>query len=306
MSKFDPIYDEYTNRYRYFLFVSIKRLDTHVYFDLYEFVESDGQVQLEKRLVKQDIVLPKEIFLYFRLCGLINHKTIEKNKSCRWFHGDFNKLLEPSDYYILGTPKSRIKRWHKYNYCCIFLVHAIDEEFITCTLRFWGNWHYEIKDLKFRKPLFEKIAYKLNGIINYSTIWSEIEFRVYKLSYDIKKKELFQKYRTSILNCFDVFLKSPTRISFENIFKILAPTLEGLLKNYISLNCLKGVNDKNLGTIATSLAKHSNLSKEFIGSLKVIIKPIRDFALHGNVPSGRVSQFVVLMVLDLYEELVVS
>ena len=160
--------------------------------------------------------------------------------------------------------------------------------------------------MKFRKPVFEKIAYKLNGIINYSTIWSEMEFRVYKLSDDIKKKELFQNYRTSILNCFDVFLKSPARISFENIFKILAPTLEGLLKNYISLKCLKGVNDKNLGTIATSLAKHSNLSKEFIEFLKVIITPIRNFTLHGNVPSERVSQFVVLMVLDLYEELVVS
>jgi hypothetical protein len=303
MSKYDPTYDVFTNRYRYFLSVSIKQLDTHVYFDLYDYVETERFNEVEKRLVKKDVVLPKEIFLYFRLCELINSRTIEKNDNCRWFQGDINKLLTPSDYYILGVPKSHIKRWHKENYYSIFFVHAIDKEFISCTLRFWGSWHYEIKELKFRKPVFEKIVYKLNAIVNYSTIWSEVEFRVYQLSYNIKKKELFRNYRTSLLNCFDVFLKTPTRINFENIFKILAPTIEGLLKDYITLNSLKNINTNNLGTITNSLSKHSTFSKEFIETLKVILKPIRDFTLHGNAPSERVSQFVVLMVFDLYEEL---
>jgi len=248
-------------------------------------------------------VLPKEIFLYFRLSELINERTIEKNDNCRGFFGDVNKLLIPSDYYILGVPKSRIKTWHRTTYYSIFLVHAIDEEFVTCTLRFWGSWHYEIKGLKFRKPIFEKISNKLNAIINYSTIWSEVEFKVYKLTYGIKNKGLFRNYRTSLLNCFDVFLKSPTRINFENIFKILAPTIEGLLKDYITLNSLKNINKKNLGTITGSLSKLSIFSKEFIETLKVILEPIRNFTLHGNVPSERVSRFVVLMVLDLYEEL---
>jgi len=303
MSNYDPTYDVFANKYRYFLFVSIKQLDTHVYFDLYDFIETKRCNVVEKRLVKKDIVLPKEIFLYLRHCELINSRTIEKNDNCRWFQGDINKLLTPSNYYILGVPKRHIKRWHKENYYSIFLVHAIDDEFVSCTLRFWGSWKYEIKDLKFRKPVFEKIVHKLNAVVNFSTVWSEMEFRIHKLSYSIEKKELFLNYRTSLINCFDVFLKSPTRINFENIFKILAPTVEGLLKDYITLKSLKNINKKNLGTITGSLLKYTIFSKEFLETLKVIHNPIRDFTAHGNVPSERVSQFVVLMVLDLYEEL---
>lgn len=126
-------------------------------------------------------------------------------------------MLTPSNYYISGIPKSHIKRWHKKSYFSIFLVHAIDDEFVVCTLRFWGSWHYEIKDLKFRKPVFEKMVHELHAIVNYATVWSEFEFKVYRLSYSIEKKDLFRNYRTSLLNCFDLFLKSPTRINFENI-----------------------------------------------------------------------------------------
>lgn len=80
MSNYDLAYDVFTNRYSYLLFVSIKQFDTHVYFDLYDYVETEKAHEVEKRLIKKDIILPKEIFLYFRLCGLINSRTIEKKQ----------------------------------------------------------------------------------------------------------------------------------------------------------------------------------------------------------------------------------
>jgi len=53
MSKYDPTYDVFTNRYRYFLFVSIKQLDTHVHFDLYDYVETEEFVEVEKKTCKK-------------------------------------------------------------------------------------------------------------------------------------------------------------------------------------------------------------------------------------------------------------
>lgn len=308
--QFDSAFDQDTNRYGYYLFATLKQFDTHVYFDLYNFVVIKNTVSsafdynsnmVSKNIIKHSIVLPKEVFLFLVLKEMfLADRGLVKDPNIRWFKGDIKKLWLPSQNYISGSSKKEIARIRTL-YDVIFLVRAIDQEFVTCDMKLRGCFHYDIDGLKIIKPLFEKLAYVLNAITNYSSIYSEMDYKVQDLLYKIKKP-LFQRYYPDIQNCFDVILKSPTKLTYTNIFKILAPTIEGLLIDYfISKNIT--INTKNLGTIVGGIKNKSYFSNEFVELLEIILNPMRNYSLHGLIPSDKVAQFVVLIILDFYSEL---
>lgn len=95
---YDAYYDNINNKYSYYFYCSIKQYDTHVYFDLYEYIVEKIHLMIitlkmvEKRLILNDIILTQEHFL-----GLIsknmflNDRTIVKDKDLRWFIGNIKK-----------------------------------------------------------------------------------------------------------------------------------------------------------------------------------------------------------------------
>lgn len=308
--QFDTTFDLVNNKYSYYLLASIKQFDTHVYFDLFDYIVLKNQVSeafdynsnmVSKSLIKSNIVLPKEVFLFFVLKGLfLRDKGLVKDANIRWFIGDIRKLWNPSKNYIAGITKKEIERI-KTQYYVIFLVRAIDQEFVICDMKLRGCFHYDIHNLKFTKALFEKMVHKLNAVVNFLSIYSEMNYKIEELQYKIKKP-LFQKHYQSIDNCFDIIKESPTKLTYTNIFKILAPTIEGLLVDYLSLNNIK-VNTKNLSTIIGGIKNKDYLNNELVELLVMVLIPLRNFTLHGLIPSEKVAQFVVILILDFYLEL---
>lgn len=308
--QFDSAFDSVNNKYGYYLFASIKQFDTHVYFDLYDYIVIRNPASaafdynsnmVSKSLIKSNIVLPKEVFLFLVLKRLfLRDRGLVKDTNIRWFIGDIRKLWIPSNNYIAGLTKKEIRRI-KTQYDVIFLVRAIDQEFVTCDMKLRGCFHYDIYNLKITKALFEKIAQELNAVTNYSNVYSEMDYKVQDLRYKVKKP-LFQRHYTDIENCFDIIVKSPTKLTYTNIFKILAPTIEGLLVDYFNLNNIK-VSTKNLGTIIGGIKNRNYFNNELVELLEMILNPLRNFSLHGLIPSDKVAQFVVLVILDFYLEL---
>lgn len=155
--QFDSAFDWVNNRYGYYLFATIKQFDTHVYFDLYDYIvlRNPGSFAfynnsniVSKTLIKSDIVLPKEVFLFWVLKRLfLRDSGLTKDTNTRRFIGDIRKLWVPSKNYIAGLTKKEIKRIQTL-YDVIFLVRAIDQEFVACDIKLRGCFHYDIDDLK--------------------------------------------------------------------------------------------------------------------------------------------------------------
>lgn len=225
-------------------------------------------------------------------------KGFVKSQDIRWFKGDIKKLCSPSKNYISGISKKKIQDV-KTRYEIIFLVRAIDEDSIICDMRLTGCFNYNIGNFKIRKPLFEKIGFMTNAIINYSTIHSEIEYKISNLNYRITKP-LFKKHYNDIYNCFEVLTRSPTNLTYSNLFKILAPTVEGLLIEFFHLKNIS-INTKNLGTMVNEMNKNTkHFTHELVELVGMILTPLRNFTLHGKTCSEKVAQFVVLVILDIY------
>lgn len=309
MAKYDAYYDEINNKYSYYFYASIKQYDSHVHFDLYEYiVEKDFVCDyyskfVNKRLIKKDVVLSKELFLYLIIQHMfLEDKSIVKDANLRWFHGDIKKIYHPSKGFrnIGGVSINEIRRINQM-YTYVFYIKSIDEEFVLADflIREKGK---KIADLKISKPLFEKLSYKLNAITNFGTDFSELTYKIETLSYQIKK-DVFQRHYNDIKNCFDVIMKSPTMLSYSNIYKILAPTVEGLLRDYFKIKNITLSRSMDLGQIIDEINKNHYFEKDYIELINSIHKPIRDYTMHGHIPSEKVAKYAVLTILEIYEGL---
>ncbi|PEJ37509.1 hypothetical protein CN689_01000 [Peribacillus butanolivorans] len=305
MSKYDPYYDKINNKYSYYLFSSIKQYDTHVYFDLYEYIVQKDILDdynarfIDKRIVKENIVLDKEFFLYLVLVKMfLRDKTIVKDKNLRWFQGDIKKVQFPSKYYIDGVTKKNILKFRDC-YTLVFFVRAIDEEFVLFDFSIPEKGKV-ITGIKLCKPLFEKLANKAQVVVNYGTDFSELYYKIQGLVYMIQKP-LFKRHYDDITNCFDIINTSPTMLTYSNIFKILSPTVEGLLRDFFNLNNIALNKQRDLGQIISEINQNQYFEKDIIELINLVHAPIRNFSLHGNVPSEKLSKLSVIVILEIYE-----
>lgn len=309
MAKYDAYYDEINNKYSYYFYASIKQYDSHVYFDLYEYIVEKNIIDdynskfIDKRLIKKDVVLSKELFLYLVLENMfLEDKSIVKDASLRWIKGDIKKIYCPSkrSRNIGGKSINEIRRIKK-RYTYVFYIKAVDEEFVLADFLIRENGK-KIDDLKICKPLFEKFAYKLGTVINFGTDFSELAYKIETLSHKIKS-EVFKRHYNDVKNCFDIIIKSPTMLTYSNIYKILAPTVEGLLRDYFNIKNIELSRSRDLGQIIDEINKNHYFEKDFIELINSIHKPIRDYSMHGHVPSEKVAKLAVLTILEIYEGL---
>jgi len=307
MAKYDAYYDAINNKYAYYLFASIKQYDTHVYFDLYEYIVEKSSFNnynsklFDKRLVKKDVILSEEMFLYLILKKMfLNDRTIVKDKDLRWLMFDIKKLyLRGKKQRNIGEmPIKEILRINE-QLTYVFYIKAIDEEFVLTDF-FIRERGYKIENLKISKPLFEKLSYMLNAVINYGTNFSEMSYKIETLLFKIKQ-DLFKRHYNDIKNCFDVILKSPTSLTYSNIYKILAPTVEGLLRDYFALKNIQLLKSRDLGQIINEINTNNYFEKDFVELINSIHAPIRNFSMHGHVPSEKIAKFAVLTILEFYE-----
>ncbi len=299
MSKYDGYYDEVNNKYSYYLYASIKQYDTHVYFDLYEYIVQHNGGLVVKRLVIENMTLNKELFLYLVLQGMfLNDKSIVKDKNLRWFLGDIKKVQFPTQYYIGGIAKKNIIKYRS-SYTLLFFVRAIDEEFVLFDFSIPEKGK-NIKNIKINKPLFEKLVFKANVIVNYGTDFSELYHKIQTLKYMIKKP-LFNRHYIDIENCFNIINNSPTMLTYSNIFKILGPTIEGLLRDYFKLNNIILIKQRDLGQIINEINQNHYFEKDIIELIQLVLSPVRNFSMHGHIPSEKLAKFSVLVVLEIYE-----
>ncbi len=303
---YDAYYDNINNKYSYYFYCSIKQYDTHVYFDLYEYIVEKNSFNdynskmVEKRLILNDIILTQEHFL-----GLIsknmflNDRTIVKDKDLRWFIGNIKKIQFPSKYYIGSLTKKEISRMCKaYDY--ILNVRSIDNEYVLFDFSILNKGYY-MQNVKLSKPLFEKLAHKIRAIVNYATDFSELYHSIQNLNFKIKKP-LFSRHYNDINNCFHIINTSPTSLTYSNIFKILSPTVEGLLRDYFDIKQVNLEKKRDLGQIINEINTNNYFSKDEIELISLIHQPLRNYASHGHV-SENLARLSVFMIFEIYEML---
>lgn len=303
---YDAYYDNINNKYSYYFYCSIKQYDTHVYFDLYEYIVikdlfNDYNSKLvDKRLILNDITLSKEHFL-----GLIsrnmflNDRSIVKDKNLRWFQGNIRKIQFPSKYYIGSLTKKEILRLCK-AYTYVFNVRSIDSEFILFDFSIPEKGK-AIQNIKLSKPLFEKLAHKIQAIVNYATDFSELYHSIQNLNYKINKP-LFSRHLNDINNCFQIINTSPTSLTYSNIFKILSPTVEGLLRDYFHLKQINLTQQRSLGQIIKEINDNNYFTKDEVELINLIHQPIRNYTSHGHV-SENLARLSIFMIFEIYEML---
>ncbi len=288
---------------RSFIGYEIKQIDSHVHGNLYEFVFKDLQLK-EKILLIENTCLPKEMFLYLYINKIIVKESIFKRNDFSHFEKYYQSLFNPSKRKVAGEYFKEIKRIkNQYNFH-IDLI-AIDEEKVEFNFYTNGCFNYNFKTLITTKSLFELFIEKLNPKIKLPKLWSDIEYKILKIKPFIEHSQLFKPYKKDIINVFDIIQKSPIMVTFSNCFRVLVPNLEALLKDFIKFKNIKGIKTTTLSTIVGNINNYKNnvFSKEFIEYLKIILEPTRNMSLHGINPSERVCNFLVIVILEMYEEL---
>lgn len=282
----------------------VKQIDTHVKGTLTECqIDDCGRITRE-RVLKEYIVFPKEIFLYWVVRDVIAKEAIKKREDFSHFENFFNSLRNPSRLKIAGEYKSNILKYRKI-YELVLAVLAVDDEFGRVDISTRGAWHYSFGQIVIRKKLIERIIKILNPDVIFPTIWTDIEFKINKIIQKIQFSDIASAYKDDIKNAFEIILQSPVTVLFSNVLKMLAPTFEGILKRYISRQHIKGIKLNNLSTIIGCIAKYNGpeFSNEIKEYLKIVLEPIRNLSLHGGVPSESVCKFYIVIMLEVLEEL---
>lgn len=288
----------------HFLGFKIKQIDTHVKGTLTECqIARNGRIS-NKINLKDYIVFPKEIFLYWCIKKVISSKAIEKSTDFTHFDDYFQTLLNPTELKIGGEYKSRIEKYRQL-YEVTIAVLAVDEKFSRVDISIQGAWNYSFGQLVLSKPLLESMIKKLNAKVVFPTIWTDIEYRLNKIKPQIQHSNLMRPFRSNIINAMDIILDSPVIVLFSNSFRMLAPNVEGIVKAYISHKGISGIRTKNLSTMVGGLANYNGpeFSSEFKEYLKIVLEPIRNLSLHGGLPSESVCKILIVVILELIEEI---
>ena|GEM_PF-6588027 len=282
----------------------VKQIDTHVKGTLIECQIDKCNRVVNKKILKNYIVFPKEIFLYWCVKKLISKEAIEKTPDFIAYEPYYNTLVNPSKLKIGGEYKSKILGYREI-YEITVAVLAVDENFGRVDISTSGTWNYSFGQLILRKSLLEKLIKALNPSVVFPTIWTDIEYRLKKLKPQIYYSDIMSPFRTNLLNTIELILDSPVTVLFSNSFKLLAPDIEGIVKAYIEAKGIKGIRTNNLSTMVGGIAQYqgNEFSKEFKEYLKLVLEPIRNLSSHGGLPSETVCNFIIVIILELIEEI---
>lgn len=289
---------------KHFLGFQIKQIDTHVKGTLTECqVDRYGRVS-NRRILKDYIVFPKEIFLFWCIENVIIKEAIEKRSDFTHFDRYFKTLISPTELKIGGEYKSKIKKYRQL-YDVTIAVLAVDNEFSRVDISTQGAWHYSFGQLILSKPLLERIIKRINADVVFPEIWTDIQYRLKKIKPQIQFSRLLRPFRSEIINAIDIILKSPVTVLFSNSFRMIAPHIEGIIRAFISHKSISGIRTTNLGTMVGGINSYNGLefSNEFKEYLGIVLKPIRDLTLHGGLPSESVCNFLIVIILELLEEM---
>ena len=285
----------------------IKQIDTHVKGTLIECQIDDCYRVFNKKTLKDYIVFPKEIFLYWCITNLISWRAIEKAPDFIGFESYFKTLITPSKLKIGGEYKKKIHGYREI-YEITVAVLAVDENYSRVDVSTSGTWNYSFGQLVLRKSLLEKLIKALNPSVVFPTIWTDIEYRLKKIKPMIYHSDLIRPFRANLLNAIELILDSPVTVLFSNAFKILAPDIEGITKAYIVAKGINGIKTSNLSTMVGGIAQYQGdeFSREFKEYIKLVLEPIRNLSLHGGLPSETVCNFIIVIILELIEEILIK
>lgn len=285
----------------------VKQIDTHVKGTLIECQIDKCNRVVSKKVLKDYIVFPKEIFLYWCLKKLISQKAIEKTSDFIAYAPYYNTLVNPSKLKIGGEYKRKILGYREI-YEITVAVLAVDEDFGKVDISTSGTWNYSFGQFILRKSLLEKLIKTLNPSVVFPTIWTDIEYRLKKLKPQIYYSDILTPFRENLLNTIELILESPVTVLFSNLFKLLAPDIEGIVKTYIEAKNIKGIKTNNLSTMVGGIAQYqgNEFSKEFKEYFKLALEPIRNLSSHGGLPSETVCNFLIIIIFELIEELLTN
>lgn len=223
-----------TENLKYYFGFHIAQIDTHIKGTLTECsINYSGSLSREKILIDYT-VFPKEIFLYWCLKRIFIPKTLKKRNDFSHFDSYFDSLLNPTQLKIGGLYKRQILGYRDV-YDITVAILAVDGDYGKIDISTNGAWNYSFGQLIIRKSLLETIIKNLNPIVVFPTIWTDIEYRLKKLKPKINFSKIMTPYRQEILNAFDLILNSPVTVLFSNALKMIAPTFEGVIKDFIKL-----------------------------------------------------------------------
>ena len=285
----------------------IKQIDTHVKGTLIGCQIDNCNRVFDKKILKDYIVFPKEVFLYWCIKRLIPQVAIEKSSDFIAYEPYYKTLVTPSKLKIGGEYKSKILSYREI-YEITVAVLAVDENFARIDISTSGTWNYSFGQLVLNKSLLEKLIKALNPKVIFPTIWTDIEYRLEKIKPQVYYSDIMNPFRANFLNTIELILDSPVTVLFSNAFKLLAPDIEGIIKAYIEAKNIKGVKTNNLSTMVGGIASYqgNEFSKEFKEYLKLVLEPIRNLSLHGGLPSETVCNFIVVVILELIEEILIK
>ena len=205
-----------------YLGFQIKQIDTHVKGTLTECQVDQCERLINRRILKDYIVFPKEIFLFWCIENVIAKKAIEKRSDFSHFEHYFQTLINPTRLKIAGEYKSNIIKYRNL-YDITIAVLAVDAEFSRVDISTQGAWHYSFGRLVLSKPLLERIIKRLNANVVFPEIWTDIEYRLKKIKPQIQFSQLLRPFRPDLINAIDIILDSPVTVLFSNSFRMIAP-----------------------------------------------------------------------------------
>jgi hypothetical protein len=288
----------------HFLGFKVKQIDTHVKGMLTECqIDRCGRMS-DRRVIRDYIVFPKEIFLSWCIKRVIAKEAIERDPGFSHFEAFYRTLIHPTDLKIGGEYKTHIERYRAL-YEVTIAVLAVEERAARVDISIHGSWNYAFGQFVVDKSLVEGMIRKLGAAVVFPTVWTDIQYRLEKLKPQIEFSALLRPFKPDIVNAINVILNSPVTVSFSNTFRMLAPNVEGILKAYIAHKGVRGIRTDNLGQMVGKIATYNGpeFSREFGEYLKIVLDPMRNLSLHGGLPSESVCNFLTVVVMELIEEI---
>jgi len=288
----------------YYLGFNIAQIDTHVKGTLTECSINHYGGLARERILLDYTVFPKEIFLYWCLKRIFISETIKERKDFSHFDFYFNSLINPTQLKIGGLYKKQVLGYRDV-YDMIVAILAVDEEYGKVDISTQGAWNYSFGQLTVRKSLLATIIKNLNPTVVFPNIWTDIEYKLKKLKPRINFSNIMAPYRNGILNAINLILDSPVTVLFSNALKMIAPIFEGVIKDYIKIKGISGIRTTNLSTIVGGVSQYQGpyFSNEFKEYLRIILEPTRNLLLHGGVPSESVCNYLIVIILEMFEEI---
>ncbi len=291
-------------RKNHFLGFEVRSIDSHIKGTLTECVVNECHNTVSKKALIDLIVLPLEVFLNMYSSEVFTKETISQSNEFKGFESTYNSLLNPTTLKIAGHYKKDIANYRKVFEFTV-AIFATDNDYARISLTTKGAWNYDLGEFILTKRLLERIIKNINPEVILPTIWTDVEHRMERVKEKVSSSEIMNPYKQSTINAIDLVLNSPVTVLFSNALKMLVPTLEGIIKDYIVLKGIKGIKTTNLSTIVGGVQTYngSAFSDEFKDYLKMALEPIRNLSLHGGTPSESVCNMLVVIVLEMLEEI---